>query len=420
MRNLLAIIVRPSSNIFSIILFHSSETLHEGICLRHYNTKGERMKRLILVISLVSMLLMAGIVTGAAGDADTKVIPVTYGNSSDHSPPPPFGNVPGGVMDDKVYISLAPCYTEKMIKTYGPVPAFTMDRQIVSRGILTDYTIADRNALYTKLDNVYESMKKPFNSKYAYPNGPVISYGYDALGSVSVGIYEKSSVDQEMLDEMYSVIAAESKKQGIDTVPVLFYSEPMAELDLGRTDMWRPVIGGVQTGTPVGAFTVGFAATLGGQTGFVTTGHGGGVGTTVYQPNPSYPIGTITISSGGLSSDSSWVSYSNSAGQIFESSSSQPWVYGWSDPSVGMNVYMSGITSGVSTGTVLYKNSAWNTYFAKMIDNQWFADYAGAEGDSGAPVYYKDSSGHIQLTGVHWGHTTSSIFSPISNVLSDL
>jgi hypothetical protein len=378
------------------------------------------MKRLIYLIGIICMLLIAGIGSGASGDDNTGLRPVTYGNFSNPTAPPPFGNAPGGVMDDKIYISLAPCYSEKMITTYGPVPVFNRDHQIVSRGILTDYTIADRDALYTKLDNLYESTKDTFNRKYAYPRGPVISYGYNALGSVAVGIYEKSSVDPKTLDEMYSFISAESKKQGIDNVPVVFYSEPIPQLDLGRTDMWRPIIGGVQTGTPAGAFTVGFAATVGGQMGFVTTGHGGGVGTTVYQPNPSYPVGTITISSGGVSSDSAWVSYSNSAGQIFESSSSQPWVYGWSDPSVGMNVYMSGITSGVSSGTVVQKASAWNKYFARTIDNQYYADYTATGGDSGAPVYYKDSSNHIQLSGVHWSHTTYSIFSPISNVMSDL
>ena len=121
-----------------------------------------------------------------------------------------------------------------------------------------------------------------------------------------------------------------------------------------------------------------------------------------YEPNPSYPIGTITASSNGISSDSSFVAYSNSQGKIFESPSSQPWVYGWGDPSVGLSVYMSGISSGVSSGTVLQKVSVWNWYFQKMIDNQWYASYPAAGGDSGAPVYYKDSSQHIQLTGIHW------------------
>ena len=199
------------------------------------------------------MLLIAGIASGASDDKNTRVVPVTYGNSSNHTPPPPFGNVPNRVMNDSMYTSLAPCYVEKMIKTYGPVPVFTKDHRIVSRGILSGYSIEDRDALYAKLDKVSESMRSALKNKYTYPDGPVISYGYDALGSVDIGIYEKSSVDQKTIDEMYAIIARESDTQGIENVPVVFYSESMPELDLGRFDVLRPGIGGVQAGTPTGA-----------------------------------------------------------------------------------------------------------------------------------------------------------------------
>ena len=185
---------------------------------------------------------------------------------------------------------------------------------------MSDYTVMEREAWYKKLDGLYKTTKDSFDHRYSYPHGPVITYGYDALGSVAVGIYENDVVDQKTMDEMYSFIAAEANKQGIDNVPVIFYTEPIPRLDPGRTDMWRPVIGGVQTGSATGPCTVGFAATRVGQTGFVTTGHVGSVGTTIYQPNPNSPIGTLTVSSQGKSSDSSWVQYSNSAGQIFESS----------------------------------------------------------------------------------------------------
>jgi len=197
------------------------------------------------------MLLIAGTASDASDDKTTRV-PVTYGNSPNHTPPPPFGNVPGRVMNDSMYTSVAPCYMEKMIRTYGPVPVFTKDHGIVSRGILSGYSIEERDALYVKLDNVYESMIPSFKNKYTYPDGPVISYGYDALGLVEVGIYEKSSVDQKTIGEVYAVIAGEADRQGIKDVPVVFYSESMPQLDLGRADVWRPVIVGVQTGTPVG------------------------------------------------------------------------------------------------------------------------------------------------------------------------
>jgi streptogrisin B len=330
-------------------------------------------------------------------------------------------SVSGVVVDDKIYTSLAPCYSENLIKSYGPVPVFDKNHRVVSRGIMSDIRgFTERDALYKKLHNLYEATKDPVNKQYSYPNGPVLAYGYDALGSVAVGIYENKTVDQKTMEEIYSIIATESKKQGINDIPVIFYNEPMARLDLGRTDMWRPVIGGVQVGSSLGASTLSFAATRGGQNGFVTAGHIGSVGDTIYQPDLSYPIGTITVSSLGTSSDSAWVQYSNTAGQIFESSNSQPWIYGTANPSVGLGVTMSGITNGVSTGTVIRETSIYNSFFTKVIDNQWYADFSSASGDSGAPVYYKDANQNIQLVGLFWGQGTYSVFSPISSVLSDL
>ena len=128
---------------------------------------------------------------------------------------------------------------------------------------------------YKKLNGLYEATKVSFDNRYSYPHGPVISYGYDALGSVTVGIYENNVTDAKTMDEMYSFIDAEAKKQNIDDVPVIFYSAPLPQLDLGRTDMWRPIIGGVQTGSAAGPCTVSFTAIWGQQTGLVPTGHVG-------------------------------------------------------------------------------------------------------------------------------------------------
>lgn len=329
--------------------------------------------------------------------------------------------VSGIVVDDKTYVSLAPCYTEKLIKPYGPVPVYDTENRVVSKGIMSDYSgFIERDALYKKLHSLYDVTKVPVDNKYSYPNGPVLSYGWDALGSVTVGIYDKESIDEKTMDEMYSFIAAEAKKQGIDDVPVIFYWEPMTQLDLGRTDVWRPVIGGVQIGNSVGAMTSGFAATRGGVNGFVTAGHIGSVGTSVYQPDLSYPIGTVTVSSLGTSSDSAWIQYSNIAGQIFESSGSQPWIFGTTNPYVGLGVTMSGISSGVSSGTVIQETSLYNSFFGKTLYNQWYADFSSSSGDSGAPVYFKDASGHTQLVGLYWGRGSYATFSPISSVLSDL
>lgn len=330
-------------------------------------------------------------------------------------------SIAGVIVNDQTYASMAPCYTDNLIKSYGPVPVYDKDHNVVSKGIMAGINgISERDALYKKLHNLYEATKVSFDKQYSYPNGPVLAYGYDALGSVTVGLYENQTVDQETIDTMYSFIATEAKNQGIEDVPVIFYKEQIARLGLGRGDVWRPIIGGVQDASYIGRITTGFAATRGGQSGFVTTGHAGGVGTTIYQPDSSNSVGTITVSSGGVSSDSAWVQYNNVAGQIFESPSSQPSIYGTANPYVGLGVTMSGISSGITTGTVQRETSLYNRFFRTTLYNQWYADFASAEGDSGGPVYFKDANQNIQLVGLYWGIGSYSVFSPISNVLSDL
>ena len=355
------------------------------------------MKSWIILSGFLCLILLTGIVSGESL------------------------SVSGVVVDEKTYASLAPCYSENLIKSYGPVPIFDKDHQVVSRGIMSGFKgFVEREALYAKLHNIYENTKDPVNKQYSYPHGPMLAYGYDALGSVVVGIYENETIDQKTMDEIYSIVATESKKQGIKDVPVIFCKEPMPQLDLGRADVWRPVIGGVQVASSIGALTSGFAATRGGQSGFVTAGHIGGVGYTVYQPDLSYPIGAVTVSSLGISSDSAWVQYSNTAGQIFESSGSQPSIYGTSSPYVGLGVTMSGISTGISTGSIVRETSLYNRFFGKTIDHQWYANFASTSGDTGAPVYFKDSNGHIQLVGLYSGRGSYATFSPISSVLSDL
>jgi hypothetical protein len=202
------------------------------------------MKSRIIFTGLLCMLLLAGSASGAiAGDKNPAVLhPVTLNHLSDPTPPLPLaGNISGAVIDDKIYSSLAPCYSDHLIKSYGPVPVFTKDHQVVSRGVMADYTAPERDAGYRKLDGLYEATKDSFDNKYSYPHGPVIAYGYDALGTVAVGIYEKDA-DQNTMDEMYSFIAAEAHKQGIDNVPVIFYTEPIPRLDLGRSDMWSRLL----------------------------------------------------------------------------------------------------------------------------------------------------------------------------------
>lgn len=326
----------------------------------------------------------------------------------------------GKVIEDNVYSALAPCYSENIIKSFGPV-SIDKTGQLAPTGITTNFkTFVSRDAWYKKLDKLYDNTKYSVDEKFSYPRGPVISYGYDALGSVSVGIYDKQDVKEETIDQIYAFISDESRKQGIETPPVVFFRSPMPYMHLNRDDAWRPVIGGVQGTSSLGTFTIGFAATRSGQEGVITVGHAGSVGTAINQPGSGYPIGTITVSSGGANSDSAFIAFDNTAGNVFETSQSQPGVSGGTDPWLNLGVTKSGITTGVTSGTVISQTSLYNSFFGTTIYDQWYASFSGTSGDSGSPVYFKDANQQIQIVGIYWGQGTYSCFSPISSVLGDL
>lgn len=167
-------------------------------------------------------------------------------------------SISGVIVDEKTYASLEPWYTENLIKSYGPVPSYDKDHNVASEGAMKDITgITERDILYKKMHNLYEATKDSVTNKYSYPEGPVLSYGYDALGTVTVGIYENTTVDEKTMDAIYTIVATEAKTQGIADVPVIFCREPIARLDLGRSDIWRPIIGGVQEATNIGTATTG-------------------------------------------------------------------------------------------------------------------------------------------------------------------
>lgn len=149
-------------------------------------------------------------------------------------------SVSGGVVSDNTYAVLAPSYSDYLIRSYGPVPVFGNDHTVISRGVMSGFTRSiERDAWYEKLDRIYESTKIPVAEQYMYPRGPVIAYGYDALGSVAVGIYENETADAETIEGIYSLIAAAAKKQGIEDVPVLFDTEPMPRLAAGPVSIDR-------------------------------------------------------------------------------------------------------------------------------------------------------------------------------------
>ncbi|RZN42792.1 MAG: hypothetical protein EF813_01135 [Methanosarcinales archaeon] len=87
-------------------------------------------------------------------------------------------------------------------------------------------------------------------------------------------------------------------------------------------------------------------------------------------------------------------------------------------------VFKTGITTGLTMGTVEGKTDVGSQTHGTLED-QYYADYTSAGGDSGSPVYiytnhYPDDP-EREIVGIHWGLTSDyAYFSPVSGVETDL
>ena len=101
---------------------------------------------------------------------------------------------------------------------YGNLPDFKSEK--------------DRQNWLTKLDTLGNSIRaKGLLDSYFYPNGQIISYGYDHSGYFVVTFKKCSKVEKSEMDEIYEIIKEEARKLGINNVPVLFRFESFPTVD---------------------------------------------------------------------------------------------------------------------------------------------------------------------------------------------
>ncbi len=266
---------------------------------------------------------------------------------------------------------------------------------------------------------------KPF----MYPDGPVIAYGINYLGFIEVDVLKDVDVDQEKIEQILQVFTNNGEKNGLQETPVVVIRSEQAEADVSRSLMYRPIIGGIQMQAPVSGgtamATLGFAATTDSTcdecTGYVITSHlPTTVGQQIYQPSTGYNAGTVDRV-GSNYADAAFVYYYNSEGTIVDTSGSLAQVKSYGDATAGKTVYMSGISSQ-SSGAVTETDAViYHADLGRWMYDQHRASYTSLNGDSGAPVYWKNSLNQVVIGGIHWGHTsTDSYYSPVSNIQYDL
>ena len=186
--------------------------------------------------------------------------------------------------------------------------------------------------------------------------------------------------------------------------------QPMPSMtpQCSQTGNCEPAQGGVKISTSEGPCSVGFKATYGGNTGFVTAGHctDGNTGVGVGQPNYwSWDrIGTVTANSynTGTSSDALFVDADEDISDKIYNNIDVNWA--------GNTGYLDGVTmEGHKTkgvfGVVVISS------YSNFVGSVWVNDmaatnYAGEGGDSRGPVYgYIPSKKPIAVTTEQYQHT---------------
>ncbi len=103
-----------------------------------------------------------------------------------------------------------------VIETRGKIPRYATD--------------AERRSWLDKLDKIRIGVEDEM-LPYDYPNGSVISYGFDWEGYFYVGLYRNATVNASLVNEIYGVIDREAKAIGVQEVPVAFSLDDMPQLD---------------------------------------------------------------------------------------------------------------------------------------------------------------------------------------------
>jgi hypothetical protein len=306
---------------------------------------------------------------------------------------------------------------ENILASFGQIPK--------ENNNFVDLKKINSNPWYLVLRKVNNETENDLE-KYWYPNGPIIGQGTDMKGSIVIWINQNCDVDQSVITDIYSKISERGHQNGIENIPCRFILSELMKTE-SRTDKIRPVLGGIKVHAIGDYSTLGFVASdTQGNRGVVTTGHMGSVGSTLYQPDPAASnaiIGSINAI-GNTYSDSAWTKFTNGATgvpKVYVSDTSYLTFKYYDDYPSTSTIYMSGVSSGTTTGTPLYTADVNSGYHNKVIKNQYLASYSSASGDSGAPIYEKWSTGENILVGIHMGRLGgNAVFSPVFGIRADL
>ena len=140
-----------------------------------------------------------------------------------------FGTAAAYQTSGTPYDLVASGYTDRLIAGYGNVPVYHPDGTVTRGGVIetTPNELAGRNWQVENMQIINNTREEML--EYFFPKGPVVTYGYDLLGTICVGIWKEADIVPQTRDDIHAVIDREARRMGIEDVSVIFIRESMPD-----------------------------------------------------------------------------------------------------------------------------------------------------------------------------------------------
>lgn len=144
-----------------------------------------------------------------------------------------------GIKDERIVEPLTKALNDEyeLVRTFAKMGLERMENQqqtgvIATYGKEREFSIEDeKREWFDKLDEIGSGARGDMQV-YLYPDGPVISYGYEYQGYLTVSFLVDSDVDESLMDEIYGIFDQQGIQMEIDDIPMVFQFESLPVEDI--------------------------------------------------------------------------------------------------------------------------------------------------------------------------------------------
>ena len=144
-----------------------------------------------------------------------------------------------GINDERIVEPLTKALNDEdeLVRTFAKMGLERIENQqqtgvIATYGKEREFSIEDeKREWFDKLDEIGSGVRGDMQV-YLYPDGPVISYGYEYQGYLTVSFLVDSDVDESLMDEIYGIFDQQGIQMEIDDIPMVFQFESLPVEDI--------------------------------------------------------------------------------------------------------------------------------------------------------------------------------------------